>query len=673
MSGAVAAHAAYNGSGTQGLAVTNKIQDQEGDVMSVFWNKNDTTRQLLHGSTILEVPASGNNGNVDFSGTKIFTINNDIDCLGELYLNMKVTIKDNFETLPATLDTTAVAIGGEVKTLVVTSSAEGAGYAQDDELTLVQSGNSSAKLRVATVDGNGAIQTVEVIDGGGGYTVATGLSATGGSPTTPATFDITAVSGSVRSVSVAASGGGSGYAVGDEVSIDGSTNPNKARAIVTAVSGGGVTGITLIDGGLGYTADTGSAANTTNVTSGATGTGLKLVTTVTNGTSAAVSFVTKNPKLKFKLGALTNIIERVEYQVGTQIWQTLEKDDVRVVYNTELSEAAYNTVSRRGSPSNTPTGEYDVTEPGTGWYTGGFAAGNGKEVDVTFIIPALTKTLAPQLENFTNISESGYPLAAAPHQSVKLKIYLANVNNVTITGTAGAAQAGEHHVFDVVDSPYLSTVSFPALQSGTITAAAATPATVIGKAPVNIKSIKLYAKHIIMCNEEREQMKMMPLGLPKRLKMSQNSLVTDLANVTKKTIDLDHFSLYGSHLIISGNLGKDVYIKNAELKLNSSSFSGVLPAQMLDYAAASSLGLYVNRNIENKQTEALDGVGILVFPLSSSAYSGSSVPLNRFDSIRLTLEFTAAASPSASPYISITCIGETTALFKGGAASLAMY
>ena len=43
MSGAVAAHAAYNGSGTQGLAVTNKIQDQEGDVMSVFWNKNDTT------------------------------------------------------------------------------------------------------------------------------------------------------------------------------------------------------------------------------------------------------------------------------------------------------------------------------------------------------------------------------------------------------------------------------------------------------------------------------------------------------------------------------------------------------------------------------------------------------------------------------------------------------
>ena len=59
MSGAVAAHAAYNGSGTQGLAVTNKIHDDDGDVMSVFWNKNDTTRQLLFGSAIVDGPSSG--------------------------------------------------------------------------------------------------------------------------------------------------------------------------------------------------------------------------------------------------------------------------------------------------------------------------------------------------------------------------------------------------------------------------------------------------------------------------------------------------------------------------------------------------------------------------------------------------------------------------------------
>ena len=485
MSGAVAAHAAYNGSGTQGLAVTNKIQDQEGDVMSVFWNKNDTTRQLLHGSTILEVPASGNNGNVDFGGSKIFTINNDIDCLGELYLNMKVSITNLF--------------------------------------------------------------------------AAAALSA---------------------------------IPIGSSVTIDGT-----------------------------------------------------------------------DPKIQFKLGALTNIIERIEYQVGTQIWQTLEKDDVRVVYNTEMSEAAYGTVSRRARPS---------TSGDTMWTS--LSSSSSEDIDVTFIVPALTKTLAPQLETFTNVSESGYPLAAAPHQSVKLKIYLSNTDTISITPTAVAsydpsATGNETMLIDVDESPYISAMKFDVAD---ITGAVAATKIVLGPAPLKIKSIKLYAKHLIMCNEEREQMKAMPLGLPKRLKMSQNALITDVSSVSQKTIDLDHFSLYGSHLIISGNLGKDVYIRTAELKLNSSSFSGVLPAQMLDYAAASSLGLYVNRNIEGTQAEAVDGVGMLVFPLGSSAYSGSSVPLNRFDSIRLTLTFT--KPPTAlSPYISISCIGETTALFKGGAASLAMY
>ena len=486
MSGAVAAHAAYNGSGTQGLAVTNKIQDQEGDVMSVFWNKNDTTRQLLHGSTILEVPASGNNGNVDFGGSKIFTINNDIDCLGELYLNMKVSITNLFSG-PANLSAISIGTG-------------------------------------PTIDGT-------------------------------------------------------------------------------------------------------------------------------------------DPKIQFKLGALTNIIERIEYQVGTQIWQTLEKDDVRVVYNTEMSEAAYGSVSRRARPS---------TSGNTMWTS--LSSVSSEDVDVTFIIPALTKTLAPQLETFTNVSESGYPLAAAPHQSVKLKIYLSNTDTISITPTADAsydpaATDKDKMLIDVDESPYISAMEFDV--AGTTGPVAATEI-VLGPAPLKLKSIKLYAKHLIMCNEEREQMKAMPLGLPKRLKMSQNALITDLTSVTQKTIDLDHFSLYGSHLIISGNLGKDVYIKTAELKLNSSSFSGVLPAQMLDYAAASSLGLYVNRNIEGTQAEAVDGVGMLVFPLGSSAYSGSSVPLNRFDSIRLTLTFTRPPTAS-SPYISISCIGETTALFKGGAASLAMY
>ena len=89
MSGAVAAHAAYNGSGTQGLAVTNKIQGNDGDVMSVFWNKNDTTRQLLYGSAFVEIPSSGSASTNLAGSSRLFTVNNDIDCLGDLYLHFK--------------------------------------------------------------------------------------------------------------------------------------------------------------------------------------------------------------------------------------------------------------------------------------------------------------------------------------------------------------------------------------------------------------------------------------------------------------------------------------------------------------------------------------------------------------------------------------------------------
>ena len=67
------------------------------------------------------------------------------------------------------------------------------------------------------------------------------------------------------------------------------------------------------------------------------------------------------------------------------------------------------------------------------------------------------------------------------------------------------------------------------------------------------------------------------------------------------------------------------------------------------------------------------GIGTYVFPLSATAYSGACVPLNRFDSIRLTLTFTSTPIAGSATFINVTCVGETTALFKGGAASLAMY
>jgi len=163
-------------------------------------------------------------------------------------------------------------------------------------------------------------------------------------------------------------------------------------------------------------------------------------------------------------------------------------------------------------------------------------------------------------------------------------------------------------------------------------------------------------------------MKAMPLGIPKRIKTTQNAN-TNIANhgtPQVQLIDIDHFSLYASHLLITFPKAAYDDILNVELLLNSSSFSGELPVSLLEIIS-SSMNLYNNNYIVNG--EDADAFDTIVFPLASRAYSGSSVPLNRFDNIRLKIRH----NSTATGQFNVTCVGETTALYKGGAASLAMY
>ncbi len=446
MSGAVAAHAAYNGSGTQGLAVTNKIHDDDGDVMSVFWNKNDTTRQLLYGSSIIEIPASGSGGSLSAGGNQFFTVNNDIDAVGDLYLQ------------------------------------------------------------------------------------------------------------------------------------------------------------------------------------------------ITTGTVAQ----TNDDLESF---GLLNAIKRIEYMVGTQVWQTLETSDIRALNMTEMSEDAFQSFVLAMSGGFNDSGQrIAVTTTDTGDINGGTAGALPNQRTGVLRIPALSRSIGPKFSKFTDVSEQAYLLAGAPHQSVKIKVYMNSSNNLPTNTTF---------------------------------------------------TLKLFGQCIVMCNEEREQIKAMPSGLPKRLKMTQNSTTSFSAPATtagrglKSTVklDLDHFSLYASHIILVVNpTGTDAAncnasIESAELKLNSSSFSGTLGGPLLTGAAADALGLYSNGFY-------IGGANFTdnyyIFPLASLAYGGSSVPLNRFDNIRMELTVTqnlvggvpadSDAWTTGAPFtVSATCVGETTALYKGGAASLAMY
>ena len=561
MSGAVAAHAAYNGSGTQGLAVTNKIHDDDGDVMSVFWNKNDTTRQLLYGSSIIEIPSSGAS-NISYGSSRLFTVNNDIDCLGDMYLQLEASLPTYYSTSPANQEFTV-------------------------NFTTDTAGVPSATISSA------------------------------GNATPNTTFDVKYEPGD-----------GSGWTI-----IGSFTTSSDGTVPVT--------------------------------------TSLDVTTTGTLPPSLNASVTVKQELTVVKQPfSLQSLIERVEFQVGTQIWQTIENQDLRVVNSTELSPDAF----------------YESSLS-----SGGDAA--------WLVIPSLTKTLGPALGKFTNQTEDGYPMAAAPHQSVKIKVTLVEVpTSLQATIPFGWTQSAGMTVYaTVLNSSVFSSIkvksyvsstdgAFP-LASGSFGLAIAAGGSTITTptvTPSNPAALNLFAKQQIMCNEEREQMKAMPMGLPKRLKMTQNSYTSDIGSSSIKTIELDHFSLYASHLIISGNagidtLGKPIRIKSAELKLNSSSFSGQLPGVLLDACTSDSLGIFANKYLKLTGSNSTDitvddfGIGTYVFPLSSTAYSGSCVPLNRFDSIRLTLTFTSPPTTASSTFVNVTCVGETTALFKGGAASLAMY
>ena len=439
MSGAVAAHAAYNGSGTQGLAVTNKVSGADGDVQSVFWNANNTTRQLVYGSAFVEIPANSGSGNNKANTviTQVFDVNNDIDCLGDMVLKVSLTH------------------GGTLGT--------------DDEITA---------------------------------------------------------------------------------------------------------------------------------------------------------------------HALALLIDRVEVQVGTQIWQTLEGKDLLALNSTEMSSGAFADFSLQASGGLGGEGAIiDASVLAGGGGTGLLTfKGFEKEKVAFFPLKTFTKTIGPNLENFAEHTESGYLMAAAPHQQVKVKVVTKPPATANTTITTG--------------------VFTDAIDGFTVT-------------------LSLFAKSQVMCNEEREAMKSMPQGIPKRIKMTQHATKEVGASTKSVEFDLDHFSLYASHILISVPLATDqageMVSPTAELLLNSSSFSGRLPLGLLRMTG-SSMGLYTNSFRLNGLDDS--DFTVYVFPLASRAYGGSSVPLNRFDNIRLRL-----TDPTAVPEgkIDITCVGETTALYKNGAASLAMY
>ena len=87
--GAHTAISAYDNTGTQSLSSTNKIAN---DSMSVFWNKNDTTKQIIHGVQTKQIPSSIATRDTSWGGTQIFEVPRDLDALGNLHISVIVEL-----------------------------------------------------------------------------------------------------------------------------------------------------------------------------------------------------------------------------------------------------------------------------------------------------------------------------------------------------------------------------------------------------------------------------------------------------------------------------------------------------------------------------------------------------------------------------------------------------
>jgi hypothetical protein len=84
-----AAHETYTGEGTQSLLVTDTIDDAS---TSVFWNNNDDTKQIIHGSSLTELLTSGASKNASWGGFQTFSIDPETDCIGDLFLSITLNL-----------------------------------------------------------------------------------------------------------------------------------------------------------------------------------------------------------------------------------------------------------------------------------------------------------------------------------------------------------------------------------------------------------------------------------------------------------------------------------------------------------------------------------------------------------------------------------------------------
>ena len=89
--GAHSSISSFDKTGTQYLAATDTFSDGSNPV-SVFWNKNDNIKQIIHTSYTKEIPSTISTKNESWAGTQVFSISTDTDAVGNLYLSVVIEL-----------------------------------------------------------------------------------------------------------------------------------------------------------------------------------------------------------------------------------------------------------------------------------------------------------------------------------------------------------------------------------------------------------------------------------------------------------------------------------------------------------------------------------------------------------------------------------------------------
>jgi len=301
--------------------------------------------------------------------------------------------------------------------------------------------------------------------------------------------------------------------------------------------------------------------------------------------------------------ALARLIDRAEIMVGNSTWQTMENADIIAMAATQLSNGAYGILDAQARGKQVVDAKLvDMNNDDV--------IGADKRTCVCWI----------PLYSFTAGGPArAHLVAGAPHQSVRVKL------------------------------TYASAASIP---NSTLTDL----------------QVQLWNRQHIMTNAEREQIRNNTVA--KTIRLTQHAEHSDTAGTNKSiTVELDSFSLLASHLIITSEADNDspgaaqAFLKSAELLLNTSTHSGVLSGPFMQGAAAASMGLEVN-NVDGVVKDSVRR-DFYVFPIASTPYGADGCPMNRFDTIRLKLNW-----GQFNGKVHVTCVGTTTAVYKNQAASV---